>query len=124
MPVTTAATAQVFEMHNARFTSLIRPSTGSTELCVWRVEVAPGTEGVAHRVLREEAFVVLSGGPTLTVEGVTTDLAVGDAALAPAGSTIRLSNLGEQPAVVLVTVPVGFTGELADGTVVNPPWVN
>ncbi|MEC3915691.1 cupin domain-containing protein [Nocardia sp. CDC160] len=124
MPVIHAADTQAHDMHGARFIPLVRPSVGSVDLCVWRVEVAPGTEGVAHRIHREEAFVVLEGGITLTIEGETAELAAGDAALAPAGSIIRLDNPAASRAVVLVNAPVGFTGELLDGTVVNPPWVN
>ncbi|MFE2994768.1 cupin domain-containing protein [Nocardia sp. NPDC059246] len=124
MPVIHAADAQSHEMHGSRFTPLVRPSTGSSELCLWRLEVAPGTQGVPHRVLREEAFVLLAGSITLTIDGEAARLAPGDAAVAPAGSTIRLDNPDDRTAEVLVNAPVGFTGELLDGTVVNPPWVN
>lgn len=124
MPVIHAADTESHEMHGSRFTPLIRPSMGSSELCLWRLEIAPGTEGVAHRIRREEAFVVLSGGITITIEGESTRLAAGDAAVASAGSAIRLDNPAAVRAEVLVNAPVGFTGELLDGTVVNPPWVN
>ncbi|MVU75890.1 cupin domain-containing protein [Nocardia sp. ET3-3] len=124
MPVIHAADAQSHEMHGSRFTPLIRPSIGSRELCLWRLEIAPGTEGVAHRVNREEAFVVVGGGITMTIDGESARLTVGDAAVAPAGSVIRLDNPSADQAEVIVNAPVGFTGELLDGTVVNPPWVN
>ncbi|MEU6586847.1 cupin domain-containing protein [Nocardia sp. NPDC046763] len=124
MPVIHAADAQSHEMHGSRFTPLVRPSTGSSELCLWRLEIAPGTQGVPHRVHREEAFVLLAGSITLTIDGEAARLAPGDAAVAPAGSAIRLDNPDDQTAEVLVNAPVGFTGELLDGTVVNPPWVN
>ncbi|MFJ9365719.1 cupin domain-containing protein [Nocardia sp. NPDC101769] len=124
MPVIHAADAQSHEMHGARFTPLVRPSTGSSELCLWRLEIAPGTQGVPHRVHREEAFVLLAGSITLTIDGEAARLTPGDAAVAPAGSAIRLDNPDDQTAEVLVNAPVGFTGELLDGTVVNPPWVN
>ncbi|MEV6100914.1 cupin domain-containing protein [Nocardia sp. NPDC051981] len=124
MPVIHAVDAQSHEMHGSRFTPLVRPSSGSSELCLWRLEVAPGTRGVPHRVHREEAFVLLAGSITLTIDGEAARLAPGDAAVAPAGSTIRLDNPDDRTAEVLVNAPVGFTGELLDGTVVNPPWVN
>lgn len=60
----------------------------------------------------------------MTIEGESARLAAGDAAVAPAGSVIRLDNPSDAVAEVLVNAPVGFTGELLDGTVVNPPWVN
>ncbi|MEU1430321.1 cupin domain-containing protein [Nocardia sp. NPDC005746] len=124
MPVVHAADIQSHEMHGSRFTPLIRPAVGSSELCVWRLEIAPGTQGVAHRIHREEGFVVLAGSITLTIQGESARLAAGDAGVAPADSVIRLDNPSDRTAEVLVTAPVGFTGELLDGTVVNPPWVN
>ncbi|MCM6778264.1 cupin domain-containing protein [Nocardia sp. CDC159] len=124
MPVIRADEAQVHQMHNARFFSYIRPGTGSAEICQWRVEIEPGTVGQAHRVLREESFVMLDGTAVLSIDGESAALAPGDAALAPAGATIRLDNPGERVAALLVTVPVGFCGELADGTRITPPWVS
>lgn len=124
MPVIHAADTRSHAMHGSVFTPLVRPAIGSTELCVWRLEVAPRLEGVGHRIHREEAFVVLTGTPILTIDGESHALTAGDAALAPAGSTIRLDNPSPEPATVMVTAPVGFTGELPDGTVVDPPWVN
>ena len=124
MPVTRAAEAEVHEMHGTRFTSYIRPGMGSSELCVWQIRMPAGLKGVPHKVLREEAFVIIQGGVTLTVDDAAEALAAGDAAVAPAGSTISLSNPGTEPATVVVTVPVGFQGELADGTIITPPWVS
>lgn len=124
MPVIRSAEVQPHHMHGSTFTPLVRPSAGSSELCVWRLEIASGTQGVPHKILREEAFVLLEGAVSITIAGETSALAPGDAAVAPAGSTICLSNSSDLPSVVLVTAPVGFTGELADGTVVDPPWVN
>ena len=124
MPVIRAAEAEVHEMHNARFTSYIRPGTGSAELCVWRLDVDPASEGQPHRVLREEAFVLLEGEVVLTIDGVAHSLAAGDAAVALAGSVIRVDNPGDRPAGILVTVPVGFWGELPDGTRIAPRWVS
>ncbi|WP_216893780.1 cupin domain-containing protein [Nocardia alni] len=124
MSVIRAAEAQVHHVHNARFTSYIRPDTGSSELCVWQLEVEPGSEGAGHRVLREEAFVLLDGEVLFTLDGQAHRLEVGDAVLAPAKSTIRLDNPGSRPARLLVSVPVGFSAEMADGTTMTPPWVS
>ncbi|WP_327149290.1 cupin domain-containing protein [Nocardia sp. NBC_01329] len=124
MPVIRTADIASHQMHGSTFTPLVRPTMGSAELCVWRLEVAPTIEGVAHRIHREEAFVLLSGTITITIEGESSTLTPGDAAVAPAGSDISLDNPSDVPATVLVTTTVGFTGELPDGTIVDPPWVN
>ncbi|WP_019929046.1 cupin domain-containing protein [Nocardia sp. BMG111209] len=124
MPVVRAADAEVHTMHNATFTSYVRPSTGSTEICLWRLEVGPGTTGQGHRILREEVFLMLSGAAELTVGDETTTLIGGDAAVVPAGSLLRIDNPGTTPAAFAVVVPVGFSAELADGTPITPRWVN
>ncbi|WP_278263091.1 cupin domain-containing protein [Nocardia sp. AG03] len=124
MPVVRATDAPVHEVHNARFTSLIRPGIGSAELCVWQTEVAPDSTGVPHRILGEEAFVVLSGEVVLTVDGESARLEPGDAVVAPAGSTIALANPGAVAATLLVTVRTGFAAELPDGSTFTPPWAS
>jgi quercetin dioxygenase-like cupin family protein len=124
MPVVHAAEAEVHAMHNATFTSYIRPATGSREICLWRLEVEPGSVGQGHRVLREEVFLMLSGTAELTIDDVTTTVTAGDAAVVPAGSALRIDNPGAAPVALAVVAPVGFIGELADGTRIDPPWVN
>ncbi|MQY28830.1 cupin domain-containing protein [Nocardia aurantia] len=124
MPVIHAADAEVHAMHNATFTSYVRPSTGSKEICLWRLEVEPGTVGQGHRVLREEVFLMLSGTAELTVDDETTTLVAGDAAVVPAGSVLRVDNPSTTPAAFAVVVPVGFSAELADGTPITPRWVS
>jgi quercetin dioxygenase-like cupin family protein len=124
MPVIHAAEAEVHELHNARFISYARPGTGSRELCLWQVRIAAGSEGQTHTVLREEVFAVIEGEVVLTVDGAAHPLSSGDAAIALAGSAIRLDNPGERAAMLIVTVPVGFSAELADGTRIVPPWVS
>jgi len=124
MPVIHAAEAQVHQMHNARFTSYARPGTGSAELCVWMLEVGAATEGQQHKLLGEEVFVLLEGEVVLSIDNVANRLTAGDAAIAPRGSAIRVDNPGQRPARMLVTAPVGFSGELPDGTRLTPPWVS
>ncbi|MEU4813393.1 cupin domain-containing protein [Nocardia fluminea] len=124
MSVIHSADAQVHEVHNARFTSLVRPGTGSAELCVWQTEVKADSVGVPHRILGEEAFVLLSGEVTMTIDGESTPMKPGDAAVAPAGSMIALANSTDEIATLLVTVRVGFAAELPDGSTFTPPWAS
>jgi hypothetical protein len=39
-----------------------------------------------------------------------------------AGEPIQLSNLGETTAELYVAITAGFTGTMADGTQIQPPW--
>ncbi len=144
MSVIRPADAVVHEMHGARFTSFAAPSTGSGELCVWRVELpaptdsvygagsAHGTESahddvpraVPHRISREEVFVVVEGSLLLTLDGRAEPLSAGDVAVATAGSLLTLENPGPGPAAAWVSTSVGLEAQLADGSRIVPPWAN
>ncbi len=85
--------------------SLVRRSLGIASFGINIVEIAPGTSIPEHDEVardQEELFVVLSGAPTLVVNGVDHP--------APAGTFARLDpeprrtvrNDGDEPAEVLI----------------------
>jgi mannose-6-phosphate isomerase-like protein (cupin superfamily) len=121
MYVIRAAEAPQFQLPGVGFTGYAAPSRGSAGLCTWRLTVDVGHEGDApHTIDRDEVFMVLSGSVQLTPDG--DKLGPGDAVVVPAGELISLSNLGEVKAELIVAVTAGFTGYMADGTTVQPPW--
>ena len=121
MRVIHAVDAPKFELPGVEFTGLAAPSRGSAGLCTWKLTVAPGHGGDAsHTLDRDEVFMVLSGTVQITPDG--EKLGPGDAVVVPAGEPISLANLGEGTAELYVAITAGFTGYLADGTAVQPPW--
>ena len=124
MPVIRSSEAVTHEIHGARFVSYATPLTGSKELCAWRGEVPPGTKAPAHTVSKEEILHLLAGTLRITLDGDTADLAAGDTLIVNAGSTLAVENPTDQTALTWVTTSVGLTAELADGTVLTPPWAN
>jgi quercetin dioxygenase-like cupin family protein len=122
MPVIRSADAVVHEMHGTRFTSYAAPSRGSQELCAWRVDVPPGSTGVAHTITREEIVFVLSGAIEMTLDQHTSTVRAGDVAVLPTGATVRVDNAGDEPATAWVTTSVGLEARLADGSRIVPPW--
>ena len=122
MPVFTMADARPFQLHGARFESVVAPSAGSAELCAWRTTVAPGTTGQPHIVNHEEVFLVLAGTPTMTLDGTPTRLAPGSVAFVPAGSSVRLDNDADEEAQLWVTTVVGLTASTPAGDRIVPPW--
>jgi mannose-6-phosphate isomerase-like protein (cupin superfamily) len=121
MHVTLAADAPRFELNGAKFTGYAAPSRGSAGLCTWRLTLPPGHGGdAAHTLDRDEVFMVLSGTVQLAPDG--QKLGPGDAAVVPAGEPIAPVNLGEGDAELIVAITAGFTGYLADGSAVQPPW--
>lgn len=124
MPFIAASEAVVHQVHGVRFVSYVSSAVGSEELCAWRGEVPAGSGGQAHTISREEVFLVLSGSLELTIDGNSRLLGVGDAAVAPAGSTLNVANPTEEPAGMWVTTSAGLTATLSDGSRISPPWVN
>src|SRR4051812_38134295 len=116
------ADAPRFALPGVDFTAYAAPSRGSHELCAWQIRVAPGlVSEQGHMLDRDEVFLVTSGTIQLSTDGPV--LGVGDCTIVPAGTEIRLANPGSEPATAHVLVRAGFTGTLADGTVIGtPPW--
>ncbi|MEU7136049.1 cupin domain-containing protein [Streptomyces sp. NPDC046261] len=124
MPFIRSNEAAVHEIHGVRFTSYVRPATGSRDLAAWRGEIPAGTVAQPHVISHEEAFYVLSGRLRLTIDGETAELGAGDAAVAPAGSALAVANTTDEPASMWVTTRVGLSAELSDGSTLTPPWAN
>ncbi|MFG1927943.1 cupin domain-containing protein [Cryptosporangium sp. NPDC048952] len=124
MPVVDAASAEQYEVHGSRFTSYVRPATGSAQLCAWRLDVPAGTTGVPHRPSREEVLAVLAGSARVTLDGSQFAAAAGDVILVPAGAEFQVDVVGDEPLRAWVTTTVGLTATLADGTTMTPPWAS
>jgi mannose-6-phosphate isomerase-like protein (cupin superfamily) len=124
MTVIRAATARQFELPGVRFTALAAPSRGSTDLCTWRITVAPGLDSAQpHTLDRDEIFMVTEGALRLTPGGDV--LGPGDALVVPAGSPIQLANPGDEAAEAYVAIRAGFSATMGDGTPIGtPPWAH
>jgi mannose-6-phosphate isomerase-like protein (cupin superfamily) len=121
MQITRATEAPRFQLPGVEFTVMAAPSRGSKDLCTWRLTVDAGFRNEdPHTIDRDEVFMVLSGTVQVTPDG--DKLGPGDAAVVPAGEPIQLANVGETKAEVYVAITAGFTGTMADGSTVQPPW--
>ena len=123
MPIVREHDAVQHRLHGSVFHSFAAPASGSRELCAWRLEVPAGAEGVAHRVSREEIFLVLAGELVVTLDGVAGALAPGEIVLVPAGAELKVDNVSGAPATAWVTTSVGLQATLPDGSLISPPWV-
>jgi len=121
MSVIRGADAPRFELPGVVFTALAAPSRGSADICTWKLTVAPGRDpDRPHTLDQDEIFMVLSGSVRATPGGET--LGAGDAVVVKAGNPIQLVNTGDEPAELHVAIRSGFTGTMADGTKITPPW--
>ena len=124
MPVVRTSEAVTHETHGARFVSYATPLSGSKELCAWRGEIPAGTKAPAHTVNREEILHLLDGELLVTLDDRTDRITAGDTLIINPGATLTVENPTGRTAVTWVTTSIDLTAELADGTVITPPWAN
>lgn len=124
MPIHRSADAIEHRLHGTVFRAFASPSTGSAELCAWRIEVAPGTAGTPHRVGRDEVLMISAGRLTVSIDGVVDRAEAGDVLVVPSGAEFRVDNDGPVTAAAWVTTSAGFSATLPDGTTLTPPWVS
>jgi quercetin dioxygenase-like cupin family protein len=120
MPIYSPADAESFEVHGSRFDSFVCTGRGASTLCAWRLNVAPGQPGVAHRPSHEEVFLVLSGDLSITLDGETATVSSGDVVHVPAGSEVTVDG-GPAGASAWVTTTAGLTATVGEQTM-RPPW--
>lgn len=120
MPVYASTDAARFEAHGSRFCSFVRTDRGASSLCAWRLEVAPGLAGVAHRPSHEEIILVLSGQLRVTLDGIAQDAGAGDVVHVPAGVELKVDG-GPKGATAWVTTTPGLNARIK-GKTIAPPW--
>jgi mannose-6-phosphate isomerase-like protein (cupin superfamily) len=117
-----APTAPTHALGSTKFTSLATPSRGSTDTAVWHVEIEPGTPATAHRLTREEVFVVLAGQAAVRIDGRDATAAAGDVVVVPAGVDFEIRSAGNDALRALCCLPVGGQAVIAGGDPFTPPW--
>src|SRR6266542_2160862 len=122
MAILLAADAGSVAFSAVALTGSAAPRRGAWQLCTRRMRVAPGSRAEqAHRLDRDEAFMVLAGTVRITPGGEV--LHPGDSLVVPAGEPIAVENPGTEPAEVYIAIAAGFTATMDDGTVLGtPPW--
>ena len=123
MAVFPARDASTYELSGTRFTGLVSPSKGSTELMAWQTEIPPGSPVTPHQVTREELVVVLSGRAQVHFGDTVTDAGPGDAIVVPPDTDFALGNPGDEPLRVLACMPVAGQARLDDGEATTLPWM-
>ncbi len=121
MTVIAAATAPTFEAGPTTVIGLAAPSRGSTEVSAWRLSMAPGGASPEHTLTHEEVFVALSGRAVATLDGVTHEVAEGDALVVAPDVAFTLATAGDEPFEAVACMRCG--GEaLLGGERLPPPW--
>jgi len=98
------------------------PSRGSTEICMWRLTLAPGVPPWMGMVDREEVFFVLSGNAVVSLDGTEHKLTAADALIVPPHVTFGIGNPYDEPLEMVAVLPVGGRGYVAGQEPFVPPW--
>lgn len=122
MPIIKSADAPTFHLPGTVFTGLASPSRGSSTTAVWRVRLAAGTSGAAHRLTHEEIFVCIAGHGSVRIGLETHEVSAGDAIIVPPDTDLALANLGTVDFHAIAVFPVGGMAVLADQPPFTPPW--
>jgi quercetin dioxygenase-like cupin family protein len=114
--------ARRIETPNAQLASLATPSLGSTELSAWRVTMQPGAQGPVHAIDREQVWMPLSGSLEFIVDGESTVVGPGQAAILPVGE-VRQVKVVDGPAEAMVCMAVGGAATVPGNSERHPlPW--
>ncbi|HEY2794671.1 MAG TPA: cupin domain-containing protein [Micromonosporaceae bacterium] len=124
MPFVRSSDTTLYEIHGTRFHAYAHSGSGASQLAAWITEVPVGTPGTPHTVDREEILRIAGGRVRVVLNGDSADLEPGDVAIVPAGSELRVDNLGPEPAIMWATTSIGLAATMADGSTLNPPWAN
>src|SRR3954447_5541258 len=107
MRLITRTDAPTFDVGGTAVTAYAAPSRGSSEISLWRIELAPGSTSPRHHMDREEVFLGLEGRAIADVGGTERPLGPGDCLILPARTDFTLHVAGPRPFRAVACVPAG-----------------
>lgn len=123
MNLIAAADAAVFDIPDTHVIAYAAPSRGSTQLCLWRIDLAPGSTSPFHHMDCEEVFLCVGGSAVAAVDGEERTVGVGDCLVLPAGADFSFRVEGEEPFRAVACIPAGGKATMAgSGDTLVPPW--
>jgi mannose-6-phosphate isomerase-like protein (cupin superfamily) len=122
MTLIAAADAAVFDVPDTHVVAYAAPSRGSAELCLWRIDIAPGATSPLHHMDCEEVFLCVHGSAVVELPGQRRPLAAGDCLVLPAGTDFSF-RVGEQGFRAVACIRAGGKATMAaSGDTFVPPW--
>jgi mannose-6-phosphate isomerase-like protein (cupin superfamily) len=123
MNLITSAEAAIFDVPDTHVIAYAAPSRGSTELCLWRIDIAPGSTSPLHHMDCEEIFLCLEGRAVVASAGQERPVEPGDCLVLPASTDFSFRVLGDEPFRALACIRAGGKATMAaSGDTFVPPW--
>jgi mannose-6-phosphate isomerase-like protein (cupin superfamily) len=123
MNLITSADAAVFDVPDTHVIAYAAPSRGSTELCLWRIDIAPGSISPLHHMDCEEVFLCLDGRAVVVTSAEERLLQAGDCLVLTPGTDFSFRVVGDEPFRALACIRAGGKATMAlSGDTFVPPW--
>src|SRR5215207_6604662 len=113
MPLIYAADAALFDVPDTQVMAYAAPSRGSTELCLWRIDIAPGSTSPLHHMDCEELFLCLDGRAVIVTSAQDRPFEAGDCLVLPAGTDFSFRVVGDDPLRALACIRAGGKATMA-----------
>ena len=118
-----SAGAAIFDVPDTQVIAYAAPSRGSTELCLWRIDMAPRSTSPLHHMDCEEVFLSLSGRAMVMTSAGERPIETGDCLVLPAQTDFSFRVVGDEPFRALACIRVGGQATMAgSGDTFVPPW--
>jgi mannose-6-phosphate isomerase-like protein (cupin superfamily) len=123
MTLITAADAAIFDVPDTHVVAWAAPSRGSTELCLWRIEISPGATSPLHHMDCEEVFLGMAGRAVLITSAGERQVDADDCVVLSPGTDFSFRVDGDEPFRALACIRAGGQATMADtGETFLPPW--
>jgi mannose-6-phosphate isomerase-like protein (cupin superfamily) len=123
MALITAADAAIFDVPDTHVVAYAAPSRGSTELCVWRIDIAAGATSPLHHMDCEEVFLCVGGSALLVTSAGERKVAAGDCVVLSSGTDFSFRVIGDEPFSAFACIRAGGQATMTDsGETFLPPW--
>jgi len=123
MMLIASAEAAIFDVPDTHVIAYAAPSRGATELCLWRIDIAPGSTSPLHHMDCEEVFLCTDGRAVVVTSAAERPIQAGDCLVLPAQTDFSFRVVGDEPFRALACIRAGGKATMAaSGDTFVPPW--
>jgi mannose-6-phosphate isomerase-like protein (cupin superfamily) len=123
MNLIASADAAVFDVPDTHVIAYAAPSRGSAELCLWRIDIAPGAISPLHHMDCEEVFLCVAGRAVVVTSAGERPVEAGDCLVLPAGTDFSFRVGAGEPFRAVAAIRAGGKATMAaSGDTFVPPW--
>lgn len=123
MPVVRSADCRRTTTPAGTMTTFASPTLGGAASALWKVDMAPGSEGPMHSIDVEQIWTVVDGAASVHIADESYVVAVGDTVIIPADVRRKIHADPTRGFVAVVAGPADARARVGAGDTVVPPWI-